>query len=99
MYSLMLPPFLLLTLAPGMSAETEKLTAAQVECSEQAGEFWRDERKAFCEIEGAIYETDELETPAPELCAKSHEKYLVNGQRSCASWENRSTETPKLRQK
>ena len=99
MYTLILPPFLLLTLVPGMSAETEKLTAAQIECSEQAGEFWRDGRKVYCEIDGAVYETVEPETPAPEQCARVPGEYLANGQRSCASWENRSADAPRLKQK
>lgn len=99
MYSLILPPFFLLTLVPGMSAESEQLTAAEVECSEQAGEFWRNGLKAYCEIDGVVYETDERKSPVPELCAKNHDEYLVNGQRSCASWGTRSTNVPKARQK
>ena len=98
MYILILPPFLLSTLVPGISIDTEKLTAAQIECSEQAGEFWRDGRKAYCEIDGAVYETVEPETPVPQYCAGVHNENVANGQRSCAEWENRSTEKPRLGQ-
>jgi hypothetical protein len=98
MYGLILPPFFLLTLAPGMSPASDDLTAAQVECSEQAGEFWKEGQNAYCEIDGVVYETEGRTTSAPQVCVNIDAHYVVKRERPCAVQQNRSTEVPKLRQ-